>query len=275
METIGFIGAGLIGGGIAQLAIKGGYKVLLTNSRDPKSLDPIIKELGDNSRAGSFKDLITDDIKIIVLSVPLKAIPKIFETGEIKDKIILDTSNYYTFRDGQIKELDDRLLTTSEYVSQYIGESNKLVKVFNNIDAIHLRISSTNDLSRQTILPISSNDVDARQLATDFIQKIGFKVLDVGGLSNSWKFEPHTPFYLTPYIPKFPENLDHDDLKSAFQSYPSPSLTVEDGIILLNSATRDGPVGGSIDTTPELVLEVMIDWYKRAKRAKSNNSSVL
>ncbi len=46
MTTIGLIGAGHIGSQVARLAVRNGYKVVISNSRDPKTLSGLVAELG-------------------------------------------------------------------------------------------------------------------------------------------------------------------------------------------------------------------------------------
>ena len=50
---------------------------------------------------------------------------------------MLDTSNYYPFRDGRIAELDEERLTTSELVQRHFQGAG-LIKAFNNILAHHI-----------------------------------------------------------------------------------------------------------------------------------------
>jgi predicted dinucleotide-binding enzyme len=48
---IGIIGAGNIGATAAQLFIKSGHAVAISNSRGPESLKNLVKKLGDNAIA--------------------------------------------------------------------------------------------------------------------------------------------------------------------------------------------------------------------------------
>ena len=53
IRTIGFIGSGNIGSQLARLAVKQGYDVVLSNSRGPETLEPLIMELGGHARAAT------------------------------------------------------------------------------------------------------------------------------------------------------------------------------------------------------------------------------
>ena len=43
MATLGFIGAGAIGGQLARLAIRSGYDVIVANSRGPETLRDLVE----------------------------------------------------------------------------------------------------------------------------------------------------------------------------------------------------------------------------------------
>ena len=49
LTTIGFIGAGNIGGQLARLAVAHGYRVVVSNSRGPETLTELVDELGPSA----------------------------------------------------------------------------------------------------------------------------------------------------------------------------------------------------------------------------------
>lgn len=267
-NTIGFIGTGLIGGGVAKLAVKAGYKVVVSNSRGPETLTDVVKELGANAKADTSKNIASnDDIKVIILSIPLKAVPGLLKDLNLKNKIILDTSNYYPQRDGQIEVLDSRELTTSEYVVKHLDPSNKLVKVFHNIDSVHLQIASTNDVSKQTTLPISTDDDEAKKVATEFINKIGFQVIDAGSLKDNWRIEPGTEIYGKPYIPNAPEGQEWEATRKFFLETPATPLTKEKAQELIDNAQKREKVGGFFSDLPPVWGRLLLELYKESGKA--------
>jgi 8-hydroxy-5-deazaflavin:NADPH oxidoreductase len=56
--NIGFIGAGHIGGGLARLAVKSGHKVLVSNSRNPRTLFSLLGQWDRTVRAGRLPKLL-------------------------------------------------------------------------------------------------------------------------------------------------------------------------------------------------------------------------
>ena len=71
MRTIGLIGAGRIGSQLARLAVKRGYDVVLSNSRGPETLAPLVAELGSKARAATPADAAKAG-DIVVVTIPLK-----------------------------------------------------------------------------------------------------------------------------------------------------------------------------------------------------------
>src|SRR5262249_36611256 len=135
MTTIGFIGAGHIGSQLARLAVKNGYDVVISNSRDPETLATFVAELGPHARAAVPAEAAAAG-GIAVVTIPLKAVGS--GPGEpLKGKIVIDTNNYYPQRDGHIRELDNESTTTAELLQQHLPTS-KVVKAFNHIQAASL-----------------------------------------------------------------------------------------------------------------------------------------
>jgi hypothetical protein len=104
INRIGIVGSGHIGGNLGILLAKAGYEIFYS-SRHPDTLKNLVKSAGPKARAGTVADAIAFG-DVIVLSLPLKAIPELgAETKEaLKGKIVIDTSNPYPERDGVIAE---------------------------------------------------------------------------------------------------------------------------------------------------------------------------
>ena len=104
MTTLGLIGAGHIGSQLARLAIKHGYDVVLSNSRGPETLAPLVAELGPRARAATPVDAAKAG-DIVVVTIPLKGYRTV-PVAPLAGKIVIDTNNYYPQRDGHFAELD-------------------------------------------------------------------------------------------------------------------------------------------------------------------------
>jgi 8-hydroxy-5-deazaflavin:NADPH oxidoreductase len=198
MHTLGIIGSGNIGAAIARLATAAGIPVVVANSRGPETLTDLVAELGPLATAGTVEQA-ADAGEIVVLSVPLTAATAI-PAELLEGKTVVDTSNYYPFRDGRIAELDAEEVTTSELVQHHFAGA-RLVKAFSNILAHHTpalaRPAGTTD---RTALPIAGNDATAKTQVAELIDRLGFDTLDAGALAESWRFEPEAAGYTRLYL---------------------------------------------------------------------------
>jgi predicted dinucleotide-binding enzyme len=196
MATIGLIGSGHIGGTVARLAVDAGHDVVLSNSRGPETLQGLVRELGERARAGTTQEAAHADI--VVLSIPLKNVGDI-PADLVRDKIVIDTSNYYPQRDGQIAALDDGSTTTSELVQSRLPGS-LLVKGFNNINFLHLgSLQRPSGSPERSVLPIAGDDASAKRQVADVFDSLGYDAYDTGPLADSWRFDVGTPAYGAPY----------------------------------------------------------------------------
>src|ERR1700691_4490873 len=199
MTTVGFIGSGQIGSAIARLAIAAGHQVVLSNSRGPETLADLAADLAADlgpraSAARSGGAAAAGDI--VVVTVPVKAFPNL-PAAPLAGKTVIDTCNYGPERDGRIPELDGKPLTSSELLLRYIPDV-MLVKAFNNIFFKHLlSLARPAGAADRSYLPIAGDSAPAKAAVTEFIDSIGYSVVDAGPLADSWRQATGTPVWGT------------------------------------------------------------------------------
>ena len=185
--TIGFIGAGMIGGTVARLAVNAGYHVVLSYSREPGTLSHLTGRLGPHARAATAAEAAAAG-DIVVVAVPLNAYPQI-PAEPLAGKIVIDTANYVPDRDGHIAELDDQSTTTSQLLQAHLPASH-VVKALNTIYFKHLAtLARPHGATSRSTVPIVGDDQTAKQTATAFLDAIGYDAYDLGPLSESWRFQ--------------------------------------------------------------------------------------
>jgi predicted dinucleotide-binding enzyme len=193
MPTIGLIGAGHVGSQIARLAVKNGYDVVLSNSRGPETLKPLIAELGPRARAATPEEAAKAG-DIVVVSIPLKNYRSV-PVEPLAGKIVIDTNNYYPERDGHIPELDNESTTTSELLQAHLPQS-KVVKAFNHIYAADLtKDGQPPGTPNRRALAIAGDDPEAKAVVAKLIDQFGFDTVDAGPLREGWRFQRDTPAY--------------------------------------------------------------------------------
>jgi 8-hydroxy-5-deazaflavin:NADPH oxidoreductase len=193
MPTLGLIGAGEIGSQIARMAIKNGYDVVLSNSRGPQTLAPLIAELGPTARAAT-PDEAARAGDIVVVTVPLKNYRQV-PVEPLAAKVVIDTNNYYPQRDGNIPELDNESTTTAELLQAHLPAS-KVVKAFNHIYAAEITTDGRPaGTPNRRGLVIAGDDEDAKATVTHLLDQFGFDTVDAGPLREGWRIQRDTPGY--------------------------------------------------------------------------------
>jgi len=194
MTTIGIIGAGEVGTAIAQAAIRLGYKVVIANSRGPDTLKELIDQLGPSARAATAAEAAAAGC-FTVIAVPLKLVNDM-PVNELAGKIVLDTNNYMTWRDGNYRQVDNGEKTIYELRQEHLPTS-KVVQAFTHIQAPHMAARARPPGAPDRIaVPISSNHPDAVALVADFLDRIGFDTVDNSPLSEAWRSAPGQPAWV-------------------------------------------------------------------------------
>jgi len=219
MTTIGLIGSGHIGSTVARLAVDAGYDVVLSNSRGPDTLQDLVAELGAHASAGTTEQAAAGDL--VVLTIPLKNVDSV-PADALRGKVVIDTSNYYPQRDGQIAALDDRNATTSELVQSHLAGST-VVKAFNNINYLHLgSLQRPAGSAERSALPIAGDDADAVGRVAELLDSLGYDAYNAGSLADSWRFDVGTPAYGAPY---------NSDTSGSFPPPPDSGRQVTAGVL--------------------------------------------
>jgi len=193
MTTLGFIGAGHIGGQLARLAVFNGYSVVLSNSRGPETLFDLVAELGPRARAATPEKAARAG-DIVVVSIPLKELGSV-PIEELAGKIVIDTNNYYPERDGRITTLETESTTVSELLQAHLPQS-RVVKAFNHLPAAELMSRRRPAGSPERLaLIVAGHDRAAREVVATLIDVFGFDSLDIGPLEEGWRIQRDTPGY--------------------------------------------------------------------------------
>ncbi|CAM3553299.1 NADPH-dependent F420 reductase [Flavobacterium chungbukense] len=202
---IGIIGTGAIGGTIAKKMAQAGHEVKVNNTDQAEKLEARAEELG--ATAATLKNVVKD-VDVIILSLPTIAIPtlpKDLLAGVPENVIVVDTSNYYPFRDADIEEIKNGKVE-SIWVSEQLGRP--VVKAFNNLLAETLANGGKNSGAEDRIaMAVAGDDPQAKKVIASLVNDAGYDAVDSGRLSESWRHQPGTPAYCT--------ELNEEELKQA------------------------------------------------------------
>lgn len=187
-----------------------GHEVKVNNTDEFDALKTKAEELG--VLPSTIQDVVKD-VDVVILSVPtiaISSLPKDLFKEVSSDVIVVDTSNYYPFRDGEIEELKAGKVE-SVWVSEQIGRP--VVKAFNNLLAQSLASENST-----IAMAISGNDEKAKTITAGLVKDAGFDFVDAGNLENSWKHQPGKQAYCTELnASELNKALENADQKAASQ----------------------------------------------------------
>jgi predicted dinucleotide-binding enzyme len=167
---IGIIGVGFSGRAAARLAVQRGHEVMLSNCRDPATLaSAMIRcKVGTSEEAAAFGE-------VVLLAVPFPACQDI-APEPLVGKIVLDAGN------GPAGN-------SSELIAAHFAGA-RVVKALNVIPdediERHARLAGSSD---RRAIPIAGDGDDVKETISGLLDQLGFDVVDVGPLSEGWRFE--------------------------------------------------------------------------------------
>lgn len=184
---IGIIGAGHVATTLAELWVNAGYHVMVS-SRSLSEAQSLATSLGPLATAGTAAQAAAYG-DIVVLAVPYKAIPQLGPqlSRTLLDKVVLDPSNPYSWRDGAIAETaqrDGAGVTTQRYFP-----SAHVVRAFNSIDMTTLH-SEAHRASSLLAVPVAGDDAGAVSQVVSLVRAAGFDPVVTGNLVTAKLFQP-------------------------------------------------------------------------------------
>jgi len=182
MRNIGIIGAGSIGKAVTSHLLKAGFPVLISNSKNPETLNDIVQVLGDGAKAVIASDVIKADI--IILALPFSQVKSISNLCNWEGKIVIDATNHFTQNFG-VEYLGGK--ASSEVIKDLLPGA-RLVKAFNTLFFKVLEEEPAVGTGRR-VLFISGDDEEAKLDVKEIIKAIGFAPIDLGSLVVGSKFQ--------------------------------------------------------------------------------------
>ena len=192
---IGVIGSGNIGGNLGKHWSKAGHEVLFS-SRHPEELKDLVRTSEGNAKVVSIEEAFEANADVYLLATPFKAIDQLSElyAGEYGNKIIIDATNPYPSRDGEMaQEVRDSNRHASEYTAMKFGTA-KTAKAFNTIQAEHLKNNAWRQTEKMAV-PYAAQDEDSKNTTRQLIEDIGFEAVYVGDLTKTGPMDPDQKLY--------------------------------------------------------------------------------
>ncbi|AGO55929.1 NADPH-dependent F420 reductase [Serratia plymuthica] len=204
---IGIIGAGNIGATLARKLSNQGHAVKLANSRGPDTIADLAQEVG---AIAVERQEAVNDVDVIILSTPFDKHAELAALliGVPENVVVIDTSNYYPFRDGDIADINNGK-PESVFASEVL--KRPLIKAWNAVLAATLAEKGVTAGSESRFaIPVAGDSPSAKAVTLALVNQTGFDAVDAGPLNESWRQQPGTPAYCT--------ELKTDELNLALQA---------------------------------------------------------
>ena len=173
MSSISFIGLGGMASAIATRAIAGGNAVEVIG-RDAAKAKALAATLGGGATAGTFGTVPLGDI--VVLAVPYtSAASVVAQYGEaLAGKVVIDISNTFNAEATGLVIPDGT--SGAQEIAKALPASAHVVKAFNAVFGHILAQGYPLDVL------FAGDDAQAKASVSAFIESLGLRPLDVGGL---------------------------------------------------------------------------------------------
>ncbi|MEG4007235.1 NAD(P)-binding domain-containing protein [Microcoleus sp. Pol11C1] len=191
---IGILGVGHIGKTLARKLAQAGHNVKVANSRGPETIGADVLEFG--ARAVTTAEAV-EGVDVVILSIPLNRLVDVAPliANLPAEAVVMDTSNYYPFRDNRIEAIDAGQVE-SLWVAEQLGRP--VVKAWNSIGSGSFANKGKPAGSPERIaLPVAADRDRDREVGLALVEATGFDAFDAGSLADSWRQQPGAPCYCT------------------------------------------------------------------------------
>lgn len=152
-----------------------------------------MEEIDPNARAATVEEA-ADFGEVVLVAIPFFARDTL-PSEELNGKIVIDATNYYPGRDGEIDFADQ---TSSELLSHNIPGA-RLVKSFNTMYYETLANEGRPYSEDRLVLFVAGDDEEAKVTVSGLIEEIGFEPVDTGSLREGGrKQHPGSAIYNNP-----------------------------------------------------------------------------
>jgi len=183
-EKVGIIGAGALGKAIAIHLSRCCIRCLICNSREPTTLEAVVRAIGPNVQASTFEEAVAPEI--VVIAVPWRQVPEILEhMPNWEGRIIIDATHpplSTNARDGEPGGA-----AASERIAR-LAPGAHVVMAFNTLPA-EVLAQAPQDAGGRRVLFYSGDHARAKRKVAALIARLGFSAIDLGSLADGGRLQ--------------------------------------------------------------------------------------
>ncbi|MFD6183192.1 NADPH-dependent F420 reductase [Streptomyces goshikiensis] len=179
---LGIIGTGRIGSTLARILVAADHEVVLANARGPRSIGPLLAELGPAASAAHPAEAAGLS-ELLVLMVPFDSVQGLLPQDAVRDSVIIDATNAFS-GPGAPRELGGR--GSSELVAEWYPGA-RIVKSLNTMHFETLAVAGTEpgrEESQRLAHFVAGDDGKAKEIVAGVVTDLGFAPVDTGPLHS-------------------------------------------------------------------------------------------
>lgn len=178
LNSVAILGAGKLGTVLARLAVAAGYDVRIAGSGDPKYIALAVDVFAKGAVATTAAEAL-DGADLVILAVPLHRVGSL-PVDTLAGRIVIDAMNHWEAVDGPLPEYTQAPGGTSSAVAAALPGA-RVVKALSHVGYHDLEAHARDE--RRIALGIASDDAEAADAVSTFVQRIGFEPVLLGSLA--------------------------------------------------------------------------------------------
>lgn len=209
--SVGIVGSGPIGQGLATLWAQAGYEVTL-GARSTASA--ALTNVPDSVRVGTFEDAARHDVVVLAVRHDGAADVATRLSPLLRRSLVLDTMNAVTVREGRAASALEDGITEGEWLERLLPEST-VVRAFSHIQD-ELLVSRARKTPGVWAVAYATDTTAERSRIERLIADTGYAPVFVGALAQSSILDPGGA--------AFPRLLTHADLRGLVTVHRLPEM---------------------------------------------------
>ncbi|MCE9524167.1 MAG: NADPH-dependent F420 reductase [Alphaproteobacteria bacterium] len=192
---IAIIGAGQVGGALAQAWVRAGHDIVL-GTRDAKAADvmALAAKLGPKTTSASQPEAAKAG-DVIVLTTPWNASEAVATSlGDLGGKILIDCTNPLGMKDGALALVIGHTDSGAERIAR-AAPSARVYKSFNQTGFEIM--GNTSALPEKPVMFVAGDDAAGKATVLELTRALGFDAIDAGPLKAARLLEPLAQLWIS------------------------------------------------------------------------------